>query len=191
MLQMLRQKFRICCIMDYRYGNLPINKHAKLNIAPNCTICYSKYKICFDIRKSRKCLRSLDISINMIDILQSDYVTIISSCLSSNIFKSCVISFLNNEEIFHCMRNCIGTQTISLSMIYLTWRGMHKRYNKEISSRFSDFAKIFVLQRHSDIEILGKHIAPEIILYAQHLLIPHINTSKHTFRKLSSPKNTV
>ena len=187
MLQMLRQKFRICCIMDYRYGNLPINKHAKLNIAPNCTICYSKYKICFDIKISRKCLRS---SINLTNTLQADNIIKISSCLSSNISKSCV-SFLNYEEIFHCMRNCIGTQTISLSMIYLTWRGMHKRYNKENSSRFSDFAKIFVLQRHSDIEVLGKHIAPEIILYAQHLLIPHINTSKHTFRKLSSPKNTV
>ena len=61
------------------------------------------------------------------------------------------------------MRNCIGTQTISLSMIYFDLEGMHKRYNKENSSRFSDFAKIFVLQRHSDIEILGKYIAPEIM----------------------------
>ena len=67
---------------------------------------------------------------------------------------------------------------------------MHKRYNKENSSRFSDFAKIFVLQRHSDIEILGKYIAPEIMQYEQDLLIHYINTSKHTFRKFSSPNNT-
>ena len=42
LLQMLGKKLRICCIMDYRYGNLPINKYAKLNTAANCTICFQK-----------------------------------------------------------------------------------------------------------------------------------------------------
>ena len=51
------EKLRICCIMDYRYGNLPINKYAKLNTAANCTICLQK--VCFIIICTWLCQTSM------------------------------------------------------------------------------------------------------------------------------------